>query len=87
MESQPQNPEFRINPENRIHPENFHPCTKSVSLYIKFTRQGFENSCRHREASQAIQHAFSKLSLVNLISKDTNLVFYLSVNPLIHSSN
>ena len=27
-----------------------------------------------------IQHAFSKSSLVNLISKDVNLVFYLSVN-------
>ena len=39
MESQSQNPEFRINPEN------FHACTKSVSLYIKFTRQGIENAC------------------------------------------
>ena len=29
----------------------------------------------------------SKLSLVNLISKDANLVFYLSVYPLFHSSN
>ena len=27
------------------------------------------------EASLAIQHAFSKLSLINLISKDTHLVF------------
>ena len=26
-------------------------------------------------------------SLVNLISKDANLVFYLSVYPLLHSSN
>ena len=26
MESQPQNPEFRINPEN------FHPCTYAVSI-------------------------------------------------------
>ena len=34
-----------------------------------------------------IQHAFSKPSLVNLISKDANLVFYLSVYPLFHSSN
>ena len=32
---------------------------------------------------RAIQHAFSKPSLVNLISKDTNLVFYLSVFPLL----
>ena len=28
-----------------------------------------------------IQHVFSKPSLVNLISKDVNLVFYLSVYP------
>ena len=33
---------------------------------------------------RAIQHAFSKQSLVNLISKDANLVFYLSVYPLFH---
>ena len=33
------------------------------------------------------QGLFSKLSLVNLISKDANLVFYLSVYPLFHSSN
>ena len=32
-----------------------------------------------------IQHAFSKPSLVNLISKDTNLVFYLSVYPLLNT--
>ena len=30
---------------------------------------------------------FSKPSLVNLISKDANLVFYLSVYPLFHYSN
>ena len=30
-------------------------------------------------------NVFSKLSLVNLISKDANLVFYLSVYPLVHS--
>ena len=34
-----------------------------------------------------IQDAFSKLSLVNLISKDANLLFYLSVYKLIHSSS
>ena len=32
-----------------------------------------------------IQHAFSKPSLVNLISKDANLVFYLSVYPLLNA--
>ena len=53
--------------------------TRWVSFDIKFTRQGFENACWHREACRAIQHAFLKPSLVNLISKDVNLVFYLSV--------
>ena len=53
--------------------------TRWVSFEIKCTRQGFENACWHREACRAIQHAFSKPSLVNLISKDANLVFYLSV--------
>ena len=32
-----------------------------------------------------IQHAISKPSLVNLISKDANLVFYLSVYPLLNT--
>ena len=32
-----------------------------------------------------IQHAFSKPSLVNLISKDAILVFYLSVYPLLNT--
>ena len=32
-----------------------------------------------------IQHAFSKPSLVNFISKDANLVFYLSVHPLLNA--
>ena len=59
--------------------------TRWVSFDIKFTRQGFENACWHREACRAIQHAFSKPSLVNLISKDANLVFYLSVNPLLNT--
>ena len=58
-----------------------------VSFDITFTRQGFENACWHREACQTIQHVFPKLSLVNLISKDMNLVFYLSVYPLFHSLN
>ena len=49
-----------------------------VNRDIKFTRQGFENACWHRKACRGIQHAFLKLSLVNFISKDVNLVFYLS---------
>ena len=52
---------------------------------MKFTKQGFENACLHCEACRAIQHAFSKPSLVNLISKDANLVFYLSVYPLLNT--
>ena len=32
-----------------------------------------------------IQHAFSKLSQVNLISKDANLVFFLSVYLLLNT--
>ena len=59
--------------------------TRWVSFDIKFTRQGFENACWHRETCWAIQQAFSKPSLVNLISKDANLVFYLSVYPLLNS--
>ena len=59
--------------------------TRWVSFDIKFTRQGFENAGWHREACRAIQHAFSKPSLVNLISKDANLVFYLSVYPLLNT--
>ena len=38
-------------------------------------------------ACQAIQHVFSKPTLVNMISKDANLVFYVSVYKLVHSSN
>ena len=53
--------------------------TRWVSFDIKFTRQGFENACWHRKACRAIQHEFSKPSLVNLISKAAILVFYLSV--------
>ena len=37
--------------------------------------------------AERCQHAFSKPSLVNLISKDANLVFYLSVYPLLNTSN
>ena len=45
-----------------------------MSFDIKFT-----------EACKAIQNAFSKPSLVNLISKDANLVFYLSVYTLLNT--
>ena len=33
-----------------------------------------------------VELRISKPSLVNLISNDVNLVFYLSVNTLVHSS-
>ena len=59
--------------------------TRWVCFHIKFTRQGFENACWHREACRAIQQAFSNPSLVNSISKDANLVFYLSVYPLLNT--
>ena len=39
-------------------------------------------SLLNREACRAIQHAVLKPSRVNLISKDENLVFYLSVYKL-----
>ena len=35
MESQPQNPEFRINPEN------FHPCKKTTFLEQKYGQEIF----------------------------------------------
>ena len=41
----------------------------------------------NHEACRVFQHVFLTLSLVNLISKDTNMVFYLSVNKLVDSSN
>ena len=44
--------------------------TRWVSFDIKFTRQGFENACWHREACWAIQHAFSKPSLVTWYQKE-----------------
>ena len=59
--------------------------TRLVSFDIKFTRQGLENACWHREVCRAIQHVFSKPSQVNLISKVANLVFYLSVYPLLNT--
>ena len=45
---------------------------------MKFTRQGFEYACWHREACRAIQQALSKPRLVNLISKDADIIFFLS---------
>ena len=36
MESQPQNPEFRINPEN-LDPTGFSNLEKSVSFAVKYT--------------------------------------------------
>ena len=36
MESQPQNPEFRINPEN------FHPCVLSGLIWVQTVRKGYQ---------------------------------------------
>ena len=52
--------------------------TRRVSFDIKFTKQGLDNFCCLCEVCQAIQRAFSKPSLVNLILKGANLVFHLS---------
>ena len=50
-----------------------------VSFYIKFTRLGFENACWIARQASRCQQAFSKPCLVNLISKDTHLVFSLKL--------
>ena len=50
-------------------------------LRINFVRecaQAAQCLCNFLSGKYIIQHAFSKPSLVNLISKDANLVFYLS---------
>ena len=47
-----------------------------------FSKDGFYNSRFQNDPSEN-----SAASLVILISKDANLVFYLSVYPLFHSSN
>ena len=49
MESQPQNPEFRINPEN------FHPCNHEIGEYIhKFSSK---NKINHKGPVQCLQYA------------------------------
>ena len=58
-----------------------------MSFDIKFTRLGFENACWIARQASRCQHAFSKPCLVNLISKDTHLVFSMydasySINSL-----
>ena len=53
-----------------------------MSLDIKITRQDL----RRLVDIARLAERFNQ-SLVNLISKDANLVFFLSVNPLFHSSN
>ena len=47
-------------------------------IYIKFTRLSFENACWIARQASRCQHAFSKPCLVNLISKDTHLVFSIT---------
>ena len=61
--------------------------TRWVSFDIKFIRLGFENAYRIARLCRAILYAFSKPSLINLISKDASLGFYLSVYPFVHSLN
>ena len=57
----------------------------SVFWYQVYQARLLECLLSHK-AWRAIQHTILKLCLVNFISKDTNLVFYLSVNKLFHSS-
>ena len=47
-------------------------------LDIKFTWLGFENACCIARQASRCQQAFPKPCLVNLLSKDTNLVFSMS---------
>ena len=49
-------------------------------FYIKFTRLSLENAFLYLSASIAIQQAFSKPCLVNLISRVTHLVFSIQQN-------
>ena len=63
--------------------------TKSVSFDIKFTRQGFKNASliprlalQPRDSTCVLKAEPGKLDI-----KYANLVFYLSVHKLIHSSN
>ena len=51
---------------------------KLINFYIKFTRLGFENACWIARQASRCQQAFSKPCLINLISKDTHLVFSIS---------
>ena len=70
----------------RLYIETTGECLLISSLPDKALRT-LVDIARLAEQSRAIQQAFSKPSLVNLISKDANLVFYLSVYPLFHSLN
>ena len=45
------------------------------------------NICKKMWMKTCFQHALLKPSLVNMISKDMNLAFYLSVYKLVYSSN
>ena len=54
---------------------------------ISFPGKALRTLLLNRNACLAIQHAFSKPCLVNLISKDVNLVFNLLAFKLAHSSN
>ena len=58
---------------------NEFPCknTRFVSFDIVFTRLSFEKACLIPRQASRCQQAFSVPCLVNLISKDTHLVFYI----------
>ena len=57
--------------------------TKFKSFDIKFTMQALlQKHILNRSASLAIQQAFSKPCLLNTISKDSHLVFFLYFSDL-----
>ena len=58
-----------------------------LSFYINLTRKSFENACWIVWLCRASQHAFSKQSLVSLISKVAYLVLHEFFYPPIHSSD
>ena len=54
--------------------------TRFVFFDIKFTRLCFKNTCWIPQQASRCQQAFSKPCLVNLISKDTHLVFSIYIS-------
>ena len=58
---------------------------KALRMLVDIARLAERFNMRSQSKASRCQHAFSKPCLVNLISKDANLVFYLSVYPLLNT--